>query len=497
MELMTKNMTNYKLFSSSISLKIFENCDNFWEKIMIEDTFGNIFSGYDYKNNAINYAIKLQKIWVKKWDSVVIFIRDTTKFSYICLSVLLAWAKIILLEKEYSKETFEEKLSFLKPDFVIIDDFLYNLLHFPIVKNFSKIDKFSPLLKFPKNIIINSKKEKLSNEEKIIFEKIDENTESIVVFTGWTTWQPKWVVHTIFSLKIMLERISEIIGSSSKIFFADLPHFVLIGILSGSKIIVWKNDISDKKFLKILKKYNIDTTFSPPYRFLNILHSKEKIPKNLKHILLGSAPIYASFLEKFFQKIENDAKVTCIYGMTEMLPIACIDAREKLDFKGKWDILWKIFSGINIEISTDNELIISWDWLFKKYIWNEEIKKHKTWDLVDFDGENIIMKWRKKDMIIRKDYNIYPALYESKIAKISGIIDVAMVWIWDEKSQDEKIILFLEWEKISLKKLRPELEKILDNFAMPDEIIFTKIPRKWRQNKIDKNSLRNNYNLWK
>ena len=66
---------------------------------------------------------------------------------------------------------------------------------------------------------------------------------------------------------IMFDRISKIIWGKTKIFYADLPHFVLIWINIWVKVIVWKNEISDKKFLKILEKYEIDTTFSPPYRY--------------------------------------------------------------------------------------------------------------------------------------------------------------------------------------------------------------------------------------
>lgn len=494
---MLKNMTNYKLFSSSIALKIFENCDIFNEEIMIESIYWQKISGKKYKENAINYAIKLKKLWVKKWDSIVIFIKDMTKFSYICLSCLLVWAKIILIEKEYSKEILKEKLDFIKPDFLIIEKILYKLLKNKFLKKFQKIQKFSPLIEFSKNIIVNEKKEKSENINNIFFEDIDENDEIMIVFTWWTTWNPKWVVHTLKSISVMIERTVKIIWKNTNIFYADLPHFVLIWILAKAKIIVWENNISDKKFLKIIEKYNIDTTFSPPYRFLEIINSNKKIPENLHHICLGSAPVYKSFLEKIFKKISEKTKITCIYGMTEILPVAFIDGKEKLNFNWEWDILWKIFKDINFKINDDYELILWWNWLFKKYLWKNNIIWHKTWDLVEFKNNFLIMKWRKKDMIIRKDYNIYPSLYEPIIWKINWVKDSAMVWIWDEKAQDEKIFLFIEWKNLNEKNIFSELKNSIDTFALPDKIIFEKIPRKWRQNKIDKNYLQNKYSLWK
>jgi len=47
-------------------------------------------------------------------------------------------------------------------------------------------------------------------------------------------------------------------------------------------------------------------------------------------------------------------------------------------------------------------------------------------------------------MIIRKEYNIYPSLYEPIISQIPGISDCALIGIYDEKLNDEKIILFIE-----------------------------------------------------
>jgi len=52
-----------------------------------------------------------------------------------------------------------------------------------------------------------------------------------------------------------------------------------------------------------LEKYKVDTTFSPPYRYINIVNYSQKLPNNINRILLGSAPIYKSFLERFYKII--------------------------------------------------------------------------------------------------------------------------------------------------------------------------------------------------
>jgi len=474
-----------QLYSSNITKKILQNCDNFQDKIMLEDIYWNKITWKEYKNKAFFYAKIFQELWIKKGDKIVIFVKNIIDFSAYALAVLLVWAKLIIIEPDYSEKILEEKLKFIKPDLVVLEPILYYLLKFPFIKNISKIKKYNYFLKYVKKVVKSFSYKK--NDLNIVFKSIDKNTESLVVFTWWTTWNPKWVVHTLESLEIMFSRISKIIWEDTKTFYADLPHFVLIWISMWVKTIVWENNISDKRFLDILEKYNIDTIFSPPYRFINL---KQKLPKTLKHICLGSAPIYKSFLEKLVKNISRDTKITCIYGMTEILPVSYIDWREKINKNIKWDLLWKVLDNIEINILENWELELSWKGLFKKYLWWKKVEKHRTWDLVKFENWNLVMKWRKKDMILRKDYNIYPSLYEPIINSIPWIIESAMIWIFDEKLQDEKVILFVEWEK----NIKLNLEKIIDKFALPDEIIFLdKMPRIWRQNKIDKNFLRNNY----
>jgi len=494
-----------KLYSSNLTDSILSKCDIFWDAILIESIKWNKVSWNDYKNLALSYAQKLLENGIKQGDSIVIFVKDITKFSYIALGVLLVWGKLIIIESDYSEQILKEKLKFIQPDLVIMEGFLYKLLHIPFIKKLHRIKKFRPLIRYSKKVISESWKNYVQkwNNEEYLLTKIDSDTESLVVFTWWTTWKPKWVVHTLWTLEVMFQRIWKVVWDDTKIFYAYLPHFVLMWVNMWVKVIAWENNISDSKFLDTLKTYSIDTTFSPPYRYINFAQHKKKLPKTLKHILLWSAPIYISFLEKIYKVIDKDTKVTCIYWMTEILPISYIDGREKIEKTVDGDNLWNILDGIIINILEDWEWVVSWKGLMMKYLWWEKIEKHKTWDLLIFEGDYLIMKWRKKDMILRKDYNIYPSLYEPIINSIPWVVESALVGVFDKSEEDEKIILFLEvqnrvYTENKYFKYLKTWKYAIDTFALPDEIIFCTLPRKWRQNKIDKQYLRNNYKKqWK
>jgi len=97
-------------------------------------------------------------------------------------------------------------------------------------------------------------------------------------------------------------------------------------------------------------------------------------------------------------------------------------------------------------------------------------------------------------MIIRKNFNIYPALYEPTIKKINGVEEAVLIGTYDEELADEKVTLVLEGSaKIKVEQIFSSIQNgkySIDPEAIPDEIIIRDIPRKGRQNKIDRAQLR-------
>ena len=119
---------------------------------------------------------------------------------------------------------------------------------------------------------------------------------------------------------------------------------------------------------------------------------------------------------------------------------------------------------------------------------------HLTGDLgkIDENGR-LILHGRKKDMIIRGNFNVYPGLYEPTINKIDGINEAVMIGLYNPEKADEEIILIVESEcpmKSSdvLLKLKTGIHSI-DKEALPDRIIFMKLPRSGRQNKVNRKAL--------
>jgi long-subunit acyl-CoA synthetase (AMP-forming) len=124
-------------------------------------------------------------------------------------------------------------------------------------------------------------------------------------------------------------------------------------------------------------------------------------------------------------------KVYGVYGATEMLPISMVEMQEKINYKREGDLLGKPTKGVKIKISEDSEILVSGSQLFVKYLGDDKNAEYfYSGDLGKIDSDdNIILLGRKKDMIIRKGYNIYPTLFETNISKINGIIECSMVGV--------------------------------------------------------------------
>ena len=219
-------------------------------------------------------------------------------------------------------------------------------------------------------------------------------------------------------------------------------------------------------------------------------------PDTLKTVMLGAAPVLAPFLERAAGLLPG-VRFHCIYGMTEVLPIAIADGHEKLDFAsgrtagfrtpdgaGEGDYLGEPLPGVRLRVADDHELIVSGPNMCLGYLGEDTMDEHATGDLVRLDHGRLAPGWRcgrKKDMIIRGKTNIYPGLYEPVIAGIEGVGQAVMVGVPDGIG-DEAVWLAVEPQhgrnhEALLRTLRRELPKLIDESALPDRIeVMTEAP---------------------
>ena len=482
---------------------------------------GKVTAG-DLFERSCRIAYGLATWGFEKNHIAVIACEPGEAFLEIMHAVILLKGKIAIIDPEMGSENYAAKMHQLNPQWMFIDSRILFLHEHPILKKMllktgrkipgvsispglrlisvgRKLPIFRDHLNFRKLYTPSSKGFDSASLKPFTKGAEPADAENVIIYTSGTLAVPKGVLHTGKSLGASIHAIKNLLNvKPGAIVGATLPHFMLLGISAGLPVKIKKKGMPPAEEIRWLGEEKIGVLFGPPSDYLPLVQycelNDQILPASLQHILIGSAPVHPRFLKRFISVLPAHVKVTCMYGMTENLLVCTIDGRIKQDYKGTGDLVGKPVAGVSINIEEDGEIMVRSDQKFSRYFHEQESASwHATGDLGEIDDQgNLILQGRKKEMIIRRNMNIYPALYENTIKNIKGIEEAAMVGIYDEHIQDEKVYLAVEGMDLNMRQIQHELDHgkyCIDREALPDFIFNMIIPRKGRQNKIDRVSI--------
>ncbi|MEZ4772264.1 MAG: class I adenylate-forming enzyme family protein [Bacteroidia bacterium] len=467
-------------------------------------------------SSAHQLAIQLQKRGMVAGDKVVIASAPGQDFLIIIYALVMVRAVVAIIDPEMGRENYQAKLRQFAPGWGFVDSRLLLLqeqplirwlyfrknkkgLYFPRFRGLKVISTgpFMPL--FQAHIPMRQLKKQKSQPEDL--HETSPDQPFLITYTSGTISEPKGVVHTLGSLQASIGHIVRLMGNpEGQRVATHLPSFMLMGLSAAIPVYLWDYSKDAAYKLDFIEKNHITILFGPPSDYLELIQHCEKtgrkLPESLEHVMLGSAPVYPSFLEKLINYLPSHTRITALYGMTEHLLVATIDGREKARWQGQGDNLGKPVEETEVTVNEEGEILVRSAQLFTRY-WHLEEREtpHRSGDLGYFDTEgNLILTGRKKDMIIRRNMNIYPGLYEPTINKIPGITEAVMVGVYSEEKFDEVVYLIVEAEKpLTEAEIMQQLrygKYSIDQEALPDHIIFRTLPRSGRQNKVDRQAIR-------
>ena len=460
---------------------------------------------------SICVAASLREKGFNENDIAVIAAQPGEEFMEIMYAVIMLHGKIAIIDPEMGKENYAAKMKQLNPQWMFIDSRLLLLQEHPFLKwvllSFLKKLPDITLIKGTRLVAVGRKLPIIRKH--ISFNRLynfigklpilrneDGLSENVITYTSGTLATPKGVVHSSSSLGASIKALTKLfLKDQNAIVGTYLPHYMLLGIAANLPVKLMNAVLPAKRKIEFIKKENIGILFGPPSDYMPMILFCEKngmlLPNCLRHVLIGSAPVHTNFLQRLIDVLPVNTKITCTYGMTENLLVAVINGRQKAFYNEEGDILGKPVEGVSIRISENGEIMVKSDQLFCRYFHETNRDEwHCTGDLGRLDEEgNIILLGRKKEMIIRRNMNIYPALYEKTIKHIKGVEEAAMVGIYCNSTHDEKVYLAIEGTEINIQSVKKQLTQgkySIDSEALPDQIIRMTIPRKGRQNKIDR-----------
>ncbi|HET7579190.1 MAG TPA: long-chain fatty acid--CoA ligase [Bacillales bacterium] len=290
-------------------------------------------------------------------------------------------------------------------------------------------------------------------------QNLDEKDTAVILYTSGTTGKPKGVrlTHKNLCSNAISSAANNDREPGTTLGVLPLAHVYGLTVsnvcfLTGSSIVVFSKFDPEKVFAAI-EQYKVRSFSAVPAMIHAMLHHPKAGDydlSSLENVGSGSAPMPVALIEKFKQKFGADVYEG--YGLSEAAPVVTAHRR---DLPHKPGSVGVPIPGVEIRIVDDEdheipvgqvgELIVHGDNVSPGYFQNEEETRRalkKSWlhtgDLakVDEDGYLYIVD-RKKDLIIRGGFNIYPRDLEELLMRHEAVSEAAVIGVPDERMGEE------------------------------------------------------------
>ena len=246
--------------------------------------------------------------------------------------------------------------------------------------------------------------------------------------------------------------------------------------------------------LSVIEQYRVTLQYGVPTMFLEEMESfktldpKPDISSLRTGIVAGAAGVRDVF--RWFDRTVNCRLLNC-YGATEVAGVTMTDYDDPAP--ARYATCGRTLPDAHIEILDDagaplppgnpGEVVCATPWVMREYVGEAALtnqvldhqRRFLTGDIgmLDQDGYLTICG-RKKDMIIRGGYNIFPAEVELALLRCQGISE-ACVMGYQDKVLGERICAFVKMKdglERSEAKIRAHLEGNIAKYKLPDHVVF-------------------------
>jgi long-chain acyl-CoA synthetase len=337
-----------------------------------------------------------------------------------------------------------------------------------------------------------------------------------ILYTSGTTGQPKGVMQTHHNLyanamnswntATTRER-----GETSLLVLPLAHSFGLSALLSGylfggrAVLMRWFNP---EGALELIQKHRVKTMAGVPTMFVYMLMHEGADRYDTSSVtrwLVGAAPMPMEQLRAFEQKFGGTMYVG--YGLTESCPGVAV---EREGMPRKPGSTGMPMEGVTVKIVDDDrkvlqageigEVVATGENISPGYYRNPEATAETFRDkwlftgdvgYLDADGYLFIVE-RKKDLIIRAGFNVYPKDVEEVIYRHAAVREAAVVGVPDERMGEEvcAYVVKKDGAELTAAELTVHCQAHLAKYKTPKFIEFLPVLPKTNIGKIQKKELR-------
>jgi len=284
----------------------------------------------------------------------------------------------------------------------------------------------------------------------------------LLIYTSGTTGKPKGAALTNYNLFQCCHLGTHIFefNEDTDVIMATLPMFhsfglsnVVNGAIHGGITMTLLPRFDADKALEIIQRDKVTLFLGVPTMYFAMLHHPERSTYDMSTLRLcvsGGASIPGEVIKAWEQA--TGTKILEGYGLSETSPTATfnqLDVGQKVGSIGTpvWGVRVKIAddSGNEVPQGERGEILIKGHNIMKEYWRNpdataEAIKNgwFHSGDIGYVDEEGFIfIVDRKKEMIIRGGFNVYPREIEEVIYQYPKVAEAAVIGLPDEKFGEE------------------------------------------------------------
>lgn len=324
---------------------------------------------------------------------------------------------------------------------------------------------------------------------------------AVILYTSGTTGKPKGaeLTHLNVTMNVVVSAQHSFDINSSDTVLGCLPLFHTFGqtccmntaFYVGATVVLLPR-FDGAAALDLLVKEKCTIFMGVPTMYVGLLDAAKTSDARpqLKVALSGGAALPVAVLEKFADVFGS--KILEGYGLTETSPVATFNQRS---FEPVAGTVGKAIWGVEVEVAKAEvderiellpvgelgEIVVRGHNVFKGYLNKPEATAaaivdgwFRTGDLGTKDLEGYVrIVDRKKDMVIRGGYNVYPRDVEEVLMRHPGVAQVAVIGLPDAQYGEEVCAIVVKDGDLSEQELIAFSKEHLAAYKYPRRVIFT------------------------
>ena len=329
----------------------------------------------------------------------------------------------------------------------------------------------------------------------------EDHDTAVILYTSGTTGKPKGaeITHLNIIMNVVVSAQHSFDIDETDIVLGCLPLFHTFGqtccmntaFYVGATVVLLPR-FDGTQALELLVNEKCTIFMGVPTMYVGLLEAAKtsELRPTLKSALSGGAALPLAVLERFGEVFGT--KVLEGYGLTETSPVATFNQK---GFEPHAGTVGKSIWGVEVEIAKAEveesiellplgelgEIVVRGHNVFKGYLNKPEATAaaivdgwFRTGDLgtKDADGYVTIVD-RKKDMIIRGGYNVYPRDVEEVLLRHPGVGQVAVIGLPHEQYGEEICAVVIKAGDLEEAELIAWSKDKIASYKYPRRVLFT------------------------